>query len=284
MKKLRLITCCLIVFATLCSMSLKAQVTLPYATGFDDTNQKNGWTEYKKAATQFSHWTYASNNAHSAPNCVGHDYSPSTGITLTDNWFVSPGFNIAGGGKLDSVWYAFSGFSVPAAGDTIALYLLNGSQDPAAATSKTLLFDFRDSLYQTDNTYRARTNITLPASSGMSYIAIRYRNTDCSSKWLTAYFDNINISGGSVGLNTIEKMPTHITVYPNPSAGIFTVNHSMQVQSVTVQNEIGQIVYQSSHADYQPTTQIDLSDKPKGMYIISVKEGSQVFTQKAAVY
>lgn len=265
-------------------MSLNAQVTLPYATGFDDATQKNGWTEYKKAATQYSHWSYAGANAHSAPNCVGHDYSPSTGITLTDNWFVSPGFNISNGGKLDSVWYAFSGFSMPADGDTIALYLLNGSQDPAAATSTTLLYDFRGIEYQTDSKYRVKANTILPPASGMSYLAIRYRNTDCSSKWLTTYFDNINISGSSVGLSSIEKIPEAIAVYPNPSTGIVTVKHSTNMQSVTVQNEIGQIVFQSLHSDNQPATEIDLSDKPKGMYIISVQEGSYVFTQKIAVY
>ncbi|MES2779751.1 MAG: T9SS type A sorting domain-containing protein [Bacteroidota bacterium] len=282
MKRTRLIT--ILGLITFVSFQLKAQVPLPYSSGFDDANQKNGWTEYKKASTQFSHWTYASTGAHSAPNCVGHDYSPSTGITLTDNWFVSPGFAIPTGGKLDSLWYSFSGFSTPAEGDTIGIYLLNGSQDPAAATSKVLLFDFRGSEYLADGTYRAKSNITLPPSSGLSYIALRYRNTDCSSKWLTTHMDNIRITGGSVGLNNIEKISNTISVYPNPSAGTFRINHSMDVQSISVQNDIGQTVYQSFHSDNQQSVEIDLSDKPKGMYIITVKESTSLFTQKVVVY
>jgi len=105
----------------LISIPLNAQVLLPYYSGFDDASQKAGWTEYKTAATTFSHWGYASVGSYSAPNSITHDYSPSTGITLTDNWFVSPSFSISNGGKLDSIRYKCSGYSVPEAGDTVAI-------------------------------------------------------------------------------------------------------------------------------------------------------------------
>src|ERR1035437_10386082 len=109
-------------FLTLFSISLKAQVSLPYYTGFDNASQKAGWTEYRKAATTFSHWGYS--GGYSAPGGIEHDYSPSTGITLTDNWYVSPAFSITNGGRLDSIRYNFWGYSVPSTGDTIAIYLL----------------------------------------------------------------------------------------------------------------------------------------------------------------
>lgn len=215
MRKLLLFM--IILVLSFISMSLKAQVSLPYYSGFDDANQKAGWTEYKKAATTFSHWGYASFGAYSEPNSITHDYSPSTGITLTDNWFVSPAFSISNGGKLDSIRYKCSGYSVPEAGDTIAIYLLTGSQDPALATSKILLFDIRGDEYVNDYTYHIKINVDLTSYSGYSYLAIRYRNTDCSSKWLSVSFDNIAIKGNSVGIDDIRKNYTDINLYPNPA-------------------------------------------------------------------
>ncbi|MFZ4740212.1 MAG: hypothetical protein ACOYLE_03525 [Bacteroidales bacterium] len=148
---------------------------LPYYTGFDNTAQQAGWAEYKKGVTTSADWSYSSFTSYSTPNCLYKNYTP--GVTgVTDDWFVSPAFTIPTGGKMDSIRYAFSGFSVPGAGDTIALYLLNGSQNPSLASSKTLLFDFRNTEYVTDNTYRIKSNINLSASSGQSYFAIRYRN------------------------------------------------------------------------------------------------------------
>ena len=216
MKKMKLFT--IIGLVVLFSIESKAQVSLPYYTGFDNVSQQTGWTEYKKAATTFSHWGYGgTGNSYSAPSSIGHDYSPSTGITLTDNWYVSPAFSITNGGKLDSIRYMFSGFSQPVAGDTIAIYLLNGSQDPSLATLKTLLFDFRDSDYIADNVYRVKTDISLSASTEPSFIAIRYRNSDCSSKWLTVNFDNIAISAnGSVGINDLDNRAGKVNIYPNP--------------------------------------------------------------------
>ncbi len=267
--------------ALVLSAQLKAQVTLPYYSGFDNSQQQNDWVEYKTAATQFSHWEYRSTNAYSDPNCIGHDFSPSTGITLTDNWFVSPGFSITNGGKLDSIRYKFTGFSVPDIGDTVAVYLLNGSPDPAAATSKTLLIDFRGNEYLADDTYRIKSDITLPPSNGLSYLAIRYRNTDCSSKWLTVYFDNIAISGSTVGLNESGNHK-NLSVYPNPTKdGKFYLDYSGKPTSIQVLNILGQLVQNVSVVDNTINkAAVDLSNQVKGIYLIVVRDGEAYYTQK----
>jgi hypothetical protein len=264
-----------------CRSGIHAQVTLPYYSGFDSNDQKNGWEEYKTAATEFSHWTYAGFGAFSDPNYVGHDYSPSTGITLTDNWFVSPGFSIAGGGKLDSIRYMFSGFSMPADGDTVGIYLLTGAKDPATAT-KTLLFDFRGSEYMADNTYRVKTNLTLPAAGGLSYLAIRYRNTDCSSKWLTVAFDNIAISGtGAVGLNEAKQNnEEEVSIYPNPTGGSMNISYSGSVSSIRVLNELGQAVQLYSNLENTFQKEISLSGNVKGIYFIEIRDAEKTLIRK----
>ncbi len=266
---------CRILFSVLNSTG---QVSLPYFSGFDDASQQAGWAEFKTASTQFSHWGYGSFDPFSPPNSVGHDYSPSTGITVTDNWFVSPGFSIVYGGVLDSVRYKFSGFSVPQTGDTIAIYLLNGSQNPASATTKTLLFDFRDAEYITDNTYRIKTNITLPASNGLSYLALRYRNSNCSVNWLTVYFDNIAINGAGAGFD--ENVPIETQVFPNPSNGVFSLSSSDDLKSMIILTLTGQIVYQATDPE---NSIFDLSDIPKGVYIAKIQNNNKLFMHKIII-
>lgn len=259
------------------SLAAKAQVALPYFTGFDDATQQTGWTEYKKAATTFSHWGYGP-VGFSAPTAITHDYSPSTGITLTDNWFVSPAFLIPGGGKLDSVRYRFSGFSQPQADDTVALYLLNGAQDPGLASSKLLLVDFRNADYVTDNTYRVKTDITLPATAGNCYIAVRYRNADCSSRWLTVNFDNIAIRGtGSAGLQNLGKKDD-MHIYPNPSSGMFTLESALPVDRVEIFNANGDLI--PGHAGAKTSMTVDLSTYPKGLYFIQMHAGGNTYTKR----
>lgn len=269
----------LFVLLTVLSTMLNAQVTLPYYSGFDNVAEKTGWVEFKKAATTFSHWSYAGFGAYSPTVCLSHDYSPSTGITLTDNWYVSPAFNIPNGGKLDSIRHKFSGFSQPQAGDTIALYLLNGSQDPSLATSQKLLFDFRNSEYITDNKYRAKTNIQLLPSNGLSYLAIRYRNTNCSSNWLTCYFDNIAISeNSSTGLITLSQ--NIITIYPNPTKENIIIKNAQKIERVVLQNIMGQSLFTLNNSQYNETIEISMPYFPKGIYFIKLFNGEQIETHK----
>lgn len=248
------------------STTLIGQVALPYYSGFDNALQTNGWKEYKTAATQFSHWSYSTFESFSAPNSIGHDYSPSSGITLTDNWFVSPPFSIPGGGRLDSIRYKFSGFSTPEPGDTIGLYLLTGSQDPGQASSKTLLFDFRGAEYLADNSYRVKGDLSLPASNELTYLAIRYRNTNCSVKWLTVAFDNVAISEGTVATPTLDKS-INVQVYPNPTYSNIVVRYPTRPLEVFICNEKGQIVMQFESSDLGPDQlNADVSNLPSGMY------------------
>ena len=253
-----------------------AQVSLPYYSGFDDSNQQEGWTEYKTASLQFSHWNYASAGGFSAPNSISHDYSPSTGISLTDNWFVSPGFSIETGGTLDSIRYMFSGFSVPLEGDTIGVYLLNGSQDPELATSIQLLLDFRGEEYIADFQYRLKSNIALTSSPGISYIGIRYRNTDCSSKWLTVSFDNVAVNGNPLGVTDISE--ANIRVFPNPTSEFLNISADFDIESVQLFNSLGQLVY--SNRSYITNQPIALNHLSKGLHVIVINSGSKEYSHK----
>ncbi len=176
--------------ASLLFLNLNAQTPLPYFTGFDNLQGQTGWTTYKKISTTSSSWNYVSAppnySAYSTPSCAIHFY-PVGDLTL--DWLVSPPFNFSAGGNIDSVRYAFAGFSpTPLVADTVAIFLLRGSPDPDLATSKVQLIDFRNTNYINDGVWRISTNIPIPAGPGQSFIAFKYK---ASSSWLDVRFDNL---------------------------------------------------------------------------------------------
>lgn len=264
----------------LLSNSTFSQVTLPYSTGFDTASEQAGWVEYKKAATNYTGWSISSTNSQSAPNCLTHDYSPSSGITLADNWFVSPAFEIENGGKLDQISYMFSGYSVPQADDMIAIYLLQGSQDPDMAT-QVLLFDFRGSDYVADYNYRTKTNIDLPPYNGLSYFAIRYKNSNASSNWLTVHFDDISISGNTGSLNDI--LSNGINIYPNPVYNELHINtHQLFINSIKIVDNSGRIYFNTKINTYDHI-KLDVSKLNNGLYFINIDTKNGLVSKKIIV-
>lgn len=276
-----------IIAITLCNSfvfnGLRAQVNLPYFTGFDNATQKNGWVTYKKAATTFSEWGFNTVDYFSPSNCISHDYSPSSGITLTDNWYVSPSFNIGASGKLDSLRFRFSGFSTPAEGDTIAVYLLHGSPDPAVA-KKYLLHDFRGTNYLLNGMYNLLDPIVFPAvdASKKSYLAIRYCNSDCSTKWLTVYFDNIAISGGNA--NGIKNTSTSATLQclPNPAKNSVEISTQTSMSKIQLFALDGKMVKEENNI-LDSKINLDLTAIQNGVYIVKIFTQTEIYTQKLRV-
>lgn len=193
----------------------RAQTALPYYTGFDNATQTAGWQVFRKGSTDPSYkWTYATFTSYSAPASLFHQY-PVGGTVFTDDWFVSPGFSIPSGGRVDSIRSAFSGFGLPDVTDTVALYLLTGSPDPALATTKTLLLDYRGADYSNNDTWKKHTML-LAATTGTCYLAVRYKTVN---NWLDAKFDNLKISAlTTTSIQDKVLQEKAITVYPNPAS------------------------------------------------------------------
>ncbi|MFZ1678588.1 MAG: T9SS type A sorting domain-containing protein, partial [Saprospiraceae bacterium] len=112
-------------------------------------------------------------------------------------------------------------------------------------------------------------------------LAIRYRNSNCSSNWLTVAFDNIAISGNSgVGLADLNEDNDKVVIYPNPATGKFSIKHKSGVHSFVVQNNTGQKIYETVGDKFGDTTEIDLSTQPKGIYFVKIQQGSETITKK----
>lgn len=253
--------------------SLLAQTPLPYFTGFDNSSQQAGWTEYKLGVNSDPYkWEVGTVSPYSAPNSLVH-YYPVGGSQQTDDWYVSPQFDFTLGATIDSLRYAFSGFGTPMAGDTIAIYLLNGSQDPAQAASIDMIYSFTDSTYLNDNTWRKIDPINLLPVSGSSYIAFRYSTTN---NWLDVRLDNLAINGENVGLKENKAEQKAVSLYPNPAKGILKIDlkdktGTDQKLSLKLYNTTGKLVMAQDIFD---ATQL-VVDQLHGVFLYEVYDARQ---------
>ena len=235
-----------------------------YYTGWDSPTEISDWIEVRKGDQGFYEWIYENNNPLSPDSVLMH-YYPVGGNLPTDDWFVSPGFDFFGGGQIDTLWKNFGGFGLPMAGDTIALYLLNGSSDPDLAT-KTILYNFTDSVYQNDNVWRKDSSISIPPTSGSSYIAFRYYTTN---NWLDVKFDNLTITGIPETTSIDEYEPElEISIFPNPSRTLVSISYdgfeTQDILNLNLLNASGQIV-QTLNPN---ATTHNISNLAKGLYFV----------------
>ena len=201
------------IFISLVWLSMDSQTLTTYYTNFDTPAAQTGWTQYRKGSLSANGWAFDV-NGYTTPSCLAH-YYPVTSSAPTDDWYVSPAFNFAAGGKIDSLRTNFAGFGTPQSGDTIAIFLLAGSANPSQATARFKLVEFKGSDYVNDGLWKLKTNVNIPAQSGQSYIAFKYYTAN--SNWLDVKYDNLRIKiNSTVGLSTFKKDDNQISVFPNP--------------------------------------------------------------------
>jgi len=247
------------------AFSSGAQTTsLPYFTGFE--NAMPPWQMIRKGATDpYYKWSIDNINPYAGTSSIYHGY-PVGGTVATDDWFVSPAFSFSTGGKIDSVRHNFSGFGLPQAGDTVAIYLLTGNADPALATKK-LLRDFRGSDYVADHNWNQTTNITIPPTAGTSYIAFRYRTV---SNWLDVRFDNLRISGNSTGLHDSYIAGRDFSIAPNPVVQHLAIRTSIAFAKLNMYDLTGKKIISQVFQK-----ELDLSQLTAGSYILELIDADQ---------
>lgn len=244
----------LTLFTFLCiTTSLLAQTSLPYYSGFNNETENDGWEEFNLGATESFYYWSTSNTT------LSHDY-PVGGTVPTEDWWVSPEFDFSSGATIDSLKYRFSGFGNPAAGDTIALYIINGAKNPENASAIIMLRGYTDANYQNDNVWRTDTAIHIPAFSGESHLAFRYTTTD---NWLVASFDDLYISGSTVGVKEGGNMK--FSIYPNPTTDILYINSHLKGE-IELFNIAGNKVLEQNKNN--PQTVLDISSLPSGVYFL----------------
>ncbi|TAL62892.1 MAG: T9SS type A sorting domain-containing protein [Bacteroidetes bacterium] len=76
----------------------------------------------------------------------------------------------------------------------------------------------------------------------------------------------------------------HLIIYPNPSAGKFTVTTSgKDISTVEIYNMMGEKVYSISNVKSSNTKEINISSQPDGVYFISLRSRNEIATQKIVI-
>ena len=91
-------------------------------------------------------------------------------------------------------------------------------------------------------------------------------------------------------LNAVNEIlePLSISVFPNPSNGIFTLNTKISNGEISICNLMGEIIFSEwipmgqSTINNQTST-IDLSNQPSGIYFVNVKSEKESFAQKIII-
>ncbi len=76
---------------------------------------------------------------------------------------------------------------------------------------------------------------------------------------------------------------TFVNLYPNPSAGVFFVDHSTDVKEIIVTDYSGREVKRISEKSGVETTRIDLSGQPSGIYLVSIKKSNNEMVTKKLI-
>lgn len=84
----------------------------------------------------------------------------------------------------------------------------------------------------------------------------------------------------TTGLNEINN-ESNISIYPNPSAGIFIIESPKHISSIEISNFIGEKIYSSFLCSNK--LEIDLSQKPQGIYFIKANSGLGIVIKKIII-
>jgi hypothetical protein len=159
--------------------------------------------------------------------------------------------------------------------------------------------EWNGSAHMTDADADGIYTITIDALQVNSVIEYKYRingnwdtseypNGGANRKYTVRYWNVINntYNGGVTSSVNPTSLVASFDVYPNPSQGEFTVNITNKVASnmiITLTNIQGQVIYQNkvtNVVNHQETINNQLS---KGLYFLSVNNGSEVKVQKVVI-
>lgn len=113
------------------------------------------------------------------------------------------------------------------------------------------------------------------SSEGLKNVMLIASNS-CSAD---TFYMSINYVGGE----ELQNPNLCFKVFPNPGDGKFSVsptNIRYPVSTITVYNILGEEILNSSFVIQNSSLEIDISDKPEGIYFIQLKTGEKIYQQK----
>jgi PKD repeat protein len=149
--------------------------------------------------------------------------------------------------------------------------------------------------YNTDGQMRNSLVVinSLPKNAAGNYFgdvaglfSVRYRVTDLSGNVSAEATRTINVLEAT-GLNNVMNIDKLMSVYPNPSNGLFNMrlaDAQSQDVRVLVYDMLGKVVHQQTmKGNNLQVQELDLTGSPKGFYLLRVQSGDQVYSRKIQV-
>ena len=86
-----------------------------------------------------------------------------------------------------------------------------------------------------------------------------------------------NGTGGTTNINE-KQNNSNISIYPNPTMGVFKISSDIKINSIEIYNILGEKIFNQNY-----TNEINLSNYGKGIYFIKFYNGRNEYSQKIIV-
>ncbi|MDZ4668093.1 MAG: DUF5011 domain-containing protein, partial [bacterium] len=125
-----------------------------------------------------------------------------------------------------------------------------------------------------------------PWGDGLGLFSVRYKVTDLSGNISHEAVRKINVIEAT-GLNSVMNIDRIMSIYPNPSNGLINLRLAeflSQDVSVTIYDMLGNVVQQQTiKGNVLQVQEMDLTNAPKGFYLIRIQTGDQIYAKKIQI-
>ena len=241
--------------------------SIPYAMGFEATDNLAGWTVLNTNADAFTWGIYTgAQYAHTGTGFAAYPYN-TNGTTAADDWIFTKCISMFAGTnyRLRFYYRAFNSAFAEAMNVKIGTVA-------SVAGMTTQLVDLPSI---TDTTYPvSNTTFTVPAS-GTYYIGFHAKSA-ADADYLI--IDDVSID---IVADVAENPSSDISMFPNPASTMLTINSPEKIKHIKVINLLGSVVFEQDI--FTNSLQLNTSDYTKGIYFVVVTTEKQNFTRKIQI-
>jgi hypothetical protein len=125
-----------------------------------------------------------------------------------------------------------------------------------------------------------------PWADGTGLYSVRYKVMDLSGNESEEAIRTINVVSAA-GVDDVMNIDKLMSVYPNPSNGVIHMRLAdKQAEDVTVivYDMLGKAIHtQKLNGNNLQVQELNISEKPKGFYLLRVQTGDQVYSRKIQI-
>jgi PKD repeat protein len=170
-----------------------------------------------------------------------------------------------------------------------------------AALSVCRWFPYVDAGYSLNDNYYPNNKITVTSEGSFitgggttmwGLLTLRYKAVDGSNNAGYSDYRYIEVKPETDftcvnSVNTNLNLDKYISVYPNPSSGMFTVNSNLPAQEkvrMSITNLLGQEIEVVHNGILgQNSFQVDMSNQPSGVYLLNIVTNNQTLTKRIEI-